>query len=300
MTNSNKSLEFRDINKKLRSQYLKCNQQIAKALAAKDSEAETKAREERARVSNEFFERNHKLAYKFVADLGTAPSNADDVTQAAFTALWEAFAGKTPAERDGVIENPDGTLTPTGGWNPQTATFGTWARAFIRGAATRELHRNSRQAAIPYGDWSLRPRVEEGRAALTKKLGRSPSTTELAAHLDLRKQVVENASFRAISLETPIGEDGNTVLGDRLVAPSLAAEEPRTPLPENISLDPGAELAQVANELSTQELCVKLLTDGLVTETPRSGVQTGSLLGLNRGVVANDVKRISDKLTPKK
>lgn len=276
-------------NNQLREAYLRCNQQIAHAKATNDGPKLASVLKERERISEEFFTRNHRLVFNSIGNLATmAP--AEDLAQAAYLAFWEAFAGKTQSERDGVIENPDGTLSPTGGWDHTRTTFGTWLHSHVRGAAQREVHKLSAQSTIPYGDWTARPKVIAAVHELTEKHGRTPTSEEIAKHLGIRKRIVENARVTSVSLEQPVSSSPDTTsrLGDL-----LAAE----PLPTTVDRPDAAErFAQEADQLTAQEICVKLLRDDLITENPRTSVVTGNLLGIGRGVVANDLKRASEKL----
>jgi RNA polymerase sigma-B factor len=85
--------------------------------------------------------------------------------------------------------------------------------------------------------------VNDANAALAGTLGRSPTVTDVAGHLDLSKDDVLDGLhatrvFTATSLSTPITAGSSTVLGDTLGRPDhnlelaeLRAAALRVPLP---------------------------------------------------------------------
>jgi RNA polymerase sigma-B factor len=108
--------------------------------------------------------------------------------------------------------------------------FVPYAVACVVGELKRYLRDTSWRLHVP------RPRKEQAlrvcRAAdeLHQRLGRSPTTGELAEHLELdEEQVLEGlaaaGSRLEVSLDQPAGEDGDASLGDLMAAPG-AREEP--------------------------------------------------------------------------
>jgi RNA polymerase sigma-B factor len=154
--------------------------------------------------------------------------------------------GTTPEDlrqsaRAGLIAAVD-RYDPTYG-NP----FVPYAVACVVGELKRHLRDTS---------WRLhvsRPLKEQAlrlcRAAdeLHQRLGRSPTTSELADHLELdEEEVLEGlaaaGSRLEVSLDQPVGEDGDASLGDLMAAPG-AREEPEDllTLPGLVATLPGLE-----------------------------------------------------------
>jgi RNA polymerase sigma-B factor len=154
--------------------------------------------------------------------------------------------GTTPEDlrqtaRAGLIAAVD-RYDPTYG-NP----FVPYAVACVVGELKRHLRDTSWRLHVP------RPLKEQAlrliRAAdeLHQRLGRSPTTTELTAHVELdEEEVLEGlaaaGSRLEVSLDQPVGEDGEASLGD-LMAAAGASEEP-----EDVLVLPGLVAALPALE----------------------------------------------------
>ena len=94
------------------------------------------------------------------------------------------------------------------------ATYATW---WIRQAVTRSLSDQSRTIRVPvHMTESINKIVRTGRQLLSE-LGREPTSEELAEKLHMPLEKVRKTlkiAKEPLSLETPIGEEGDTQLGD--------------------------------------------------------------------------------------
>ena len=147
-----------------------------------------------------------RLASRYRRSRGTTP---EDLTQTARTGLIAAVDRYDPAHG-----------TP----------FVPYALACVVGELKRSLRDTSWRLHVP------RPRKEQAlrlcRAAdeLHQRLGRSPTTLELAEHLEVGEEEVLEAlaavsSRSEVSLDQPAGDETNLRLGDLVAAPT-AREEP--------------------------------------------------------------------------
>jgi RNA polymerase primary sigma factor len=106
--------------------------------------------------------------------------------------------------------------------------FSTYATYWIRQAMQRALDSRSRTIKIP-GELAQRERkVARAERELWAELGREPSDAELAqrAGISLAQLAsVRNASRVVTSLEKPVGEEGETELGDLLAGGDRSPEE---------------------------------------------------------------------------
>ena len=106
--------------------------------------------------------------------------------------------------------------------------FSTYATYWIRQAMQRALDSRSRTIRIP-GELAQRERkVARAERELWVELGREPSDGELARRAGLsldQLASVRNASRVVTSLEKPVGEDGETELGDLLAGGESSPEE---------------------------------------------------------------------------
>jgi RNA polymerase primary sigma factor len=100
--------------------------------------------------------------------------------------------------------------------------FSTYATWWIRQALQRAIADQSRTIRVPVHMTETMQRVSRTTRELTVELGREPTTTEVAARLSEdprwaitpeRVEEVRRYGRTPISLETPIGEDGETELG---------------------------------------------------------------------------------------
>jgi RNA polymerase sigma-B factor len=137
--------------------------------------------------------------------------------------------GTTPEDlrqtaRAGLIAAVD-RYDPTYG-NP----FVPYAVACVVGELKRHLRDTSWRLHVPRPLKEQALRLAKAADELHQRLGRSPTTTELAAHVELdEEEVLEGlaavGSRLEVSLDQPVGEDGDTSLGD-LMAVAGAREEP--------------------------------------------------------------------------
>ncbi len=95
--------------------------------------------------------------------------------------------------------------------------FSTYATWWIRQAITRSISDQARTIRVPvHMIEQINKVVREGRQ-LMQKLGREPTDEEIAAQLSWplsRVKQVKNVAREPISLETPIGEEEDSSLGD--------------------------------------------------------------------------------------
>jgi RNA polymerase primary sigma factor len=97
--------------------------------------------------------------------------------------------------------------------------FSTYATWWIRQAVTRAIADQSRTIRIPvHMNESLTKYVRFSRE-LEKELGRTPKTEEIARRMETSAEKVEELkaiSRDPVSLDLPVGRDGESVLGDLL------------------------------------------------------------------------------------
>ncbi len=97
--------------------------------------------------------------------------------------------------------------------------FSTYATWWIRQAITRAIADQARTIRIPVHMVETINKQARVARALLQKLGREPSTAEIAEEMGVSEERVieiQKISMDPISLETPIGEEDDTHLGDFL------------------------------------------------------------------------------------
>lgn len=95
------------------------------------------------------------------------------------------------------------------------STYATW---WIRQAITRSIADNSRNIRIPVHLNETLHRITKVKRKLVQELGRDPSAEEIAACMDdmtpQKIAEIERMAADTISLETPVGDENDTNLGD--------------------------------------------------------------------------------------
>src|SRR3954451_9964042 len=97
--------------------------------------------------------------------------------------------------------------------------FSTYATWWIRQAMQRGLQHQSRTIRIPIHIGQELTKVRAAERKLTNELGRDPTVRELADQLGMDAHQVEelrNAERVPVSLETPVGSEGDAELGSLL------------------------------------------------------------------------------------
>ena len=95
--------------------------------------------------------------------------------------------------------------------------FSTYATWWIRQAITRSISDQSRTIRLPVHVGETINRVKKTAHRLQQLLEREPTPEEIAQALDIPEEKVRRvleASRQPVSLEQPVGDEGDTVLGD--------------------------------------------------------------------------------------
>ncbi len=158
--------------------------------------------------------------------------------------------------------------------------FSTYATWWIRQAVTRAIADQARTIRVPVHMVETINRLSRVQRQLLQELGREPSIAEIAEELEMtedRVREIQKVAQEPISLETPVGEEDDSELGDMLedkaiVAPSEAVGD----------LLQREDLAQVLDGLSYRERKVLELRFGLRGEEPRTLEEIGRRFGVTR------------------
>jgi RNA polymerase primary sigma factor len=106
--------------------------------------------------------------------------------------------------------------------------FSTYATLWIRQAIGRALDERGRTIRLPINVAQRERKIAGAERELTARLGRPPTLDELAAHLELEPRQIEelrDVARKVTSLERPLGEEGETELGELLPGREPAPEE---------------------------------------------------------------------------
>ena len=158
--------------------------------------------------------------------------------------------------------------------------FSTYATWWIRQAITRAIADQARTIRIPVHMVETINKLVRVQRQLLQDLGRDPTPEEIGAEMDMsadRVREIQKISQEPVSLETPIGEEEDSQLGDFIEDSN--AEVP----PDAASFSMLQEqLAQVLDSLADRERKVIELRFGLVDGHPRTLEEVGREFGVTR------------------
>ncbi len=106
--------------------------------------------------------------------------------------------------------------------------FSTYATFWIRQAIQRGMANRSRTIRIPVHIGQRERKIVRAERELRAQLGRDPTDEEIAAAAELPPEQVDEvrkAARTVTSLDRPVGEDGETALGDLLESDRSSPEE---------------------------------------------------------------------------
>ena len=158
--------------------------------------------------------------------------------------------------------------------------FSTYATWWIRQAITRAISDQARTIRLPVHIMEMVNKVIRTSRALVQELGREPTSEEIAKRLDIpvsKVRKVRKVTQEPISLETPIGQEEDSHLGDFIedrgaVSPADAVI--------NINLKEMTE--QVLNTLTPREERIIKMRFGLEDGTEHTLEEVGQNFGVTR------------------
>jgi RNA polymerase primary sigma factor len=158
--------------------------------------------------------------------------------------------------------------------------FSTYATWWIRQATTRAIADQGRTIRVPVHMGDQINKLRRMQHQLKQKLAREPTREELAEALELPIKKVENmikVSRRPLSLEMPIDDEGESMLGDFI-------EDQESPAPdETASLNLMREhLEQILDQLPPREVRVLQLRYGLLDGKVCTLQEVGRKMGVTR------------------
>ncbi len=157
--------------------------------------------------------------------------------------------------------------------------FSTYATWWIRQAVARALADKARTIRMPVHIVERLQKMNRAERNLWTQLGREPTLDEIAAEASLpiqQAREVRAAARAAASLDQPVGETDDAVLGDFVAGEGLLPEE-------QVELSLRSEaLANALSALSDRERQVLVLRYGLSDYEPKTLEEIGRRLGLTR------------------
>nr|WP_242454514.1 RNA polymerase sigma factor [Bailinhaonella thermotolerans] len=172
--------------------------------------------------------------------------------------------------------------------------FSTYATWWIKQAITRAMADQARTIRIPVHMVEVINKLARLQRQMLQDLGRDPTPEELAAELDMTPEKVmevQRYGREPISLQTPLGEEGDSVFGDLIedseaITPSEAVSF--TLLQE--------QLHGVLDTLSEREAGVVSMRFGLTDGQPRTLDEIGKVYGVTRERIRQIESKTMSKL----
>ena len=158
--------------------------------------------------------------------------------------------------------------------------FSTYATWWIRQSITRAIADQARTIRIPVHMVETINRVLRTSHAMVQQLGREPTTQEIADELHLEVSKVEEVlkiAQEPVSLETPIGEEEDSHLGD--FVPDDEASQPSEEASYSLLRE---QLEEVLSTLTSREQQVLRMRFGLTDGRPHTLEEVGRQFDVTR------------------
>ena len=157
------------------------------------------------------------------------------------------------------------------------STYASW---WIRQSMARATTDQARTIRIPVHACELLTKVTGMTRKLTGELGREPSPAEIAGRMKLPTEQVANLlmiSRDTISLEMPVGNDGNSELRDL-----IADDEAGTPMDSVIDEDLSKSVLRALETLNPREQRIIRMRFGIGEKESHTLAEIGREFGLSR------------------
>jgi RNA polymerase nonessential primary-like sigma factor len=157
--------------------------------------------------------------------------------------------------------------------------FSTYAYWWIRQGITRAIATQSRAIRLPVHITEKLNKIKKAQRKISQEKGRTATMEDIAAELDMTAANVREVLLRvprAVSLETKVGKERDTELGDLLETEDISPEE--TLMREALQRD----LQKLLTDLTTRERDVIQMRFGLGDGQPYSLAEIGRALDLSR------------------
>jgi RNA polymerase primary sigma factor len=172
--------------------------------------------------------------------------------------------------------------------------FSTYAMWWIRQAIQRGFADSARTIRLPVHVLEMLSKLSRVERDMHQRLGREPTPEEIAVELDKSPEQVREllrTSRQPISLDSTIGEDGETRIGDLIE--DTDSPEASELVDRQLMAD---QLRRTLDILSPREAKIMAMRFGLYDGTPRTLDEIGKSLGLTRERIRQLEKESLSKL----
>jgi RNA polymerase primary sigma factor len=172
--------------------------------------------------------------------------------------------------------------------------FSTYAMWWIRQAIQRGFADSARTIRLPVHVLEMLSKLSRVERDMHQRLGREPTPEELAVELDRTPDQIEEllrTSRQPISLDSTIGEDGETSIGDLIE--DTDAPEASELVDRQLMAD---QLRHALDALTPREATIMSMRFGLYDGNPHTLDEIGKALGLTRERIRQLEKQSLSKL----
>lgn len=171
--------------------------------------------------------------------------------------------------------------------------FSTYAYWWIRQGITRAIATSSRTIRLPVHITEKLNKIKKAQRKIAQEKGRTPTLEDLAIELEMTPIQVREVLLRvprSVSLETKVGKDKDTELGELLETDTVTPEEML--MRESLQKD----LLNLLADLTSRERDVIAMRFGLADGHPYSLAEIGRALDLSRERVRQIESKALQKL----
>lgn len=171
--------------------------------------------------------------------------------------------------------------------------FSTYAYWWIRQGITRAIATQSRTIRLPVHITEKLNKIKKAQRKISQEKGRTPTIEDIALELEMTPPQVRELLIRvprSISLETKVGKDKDTELGDLLETDDVSPEQ--TMMRESLQ----GELQDLLDDLTSRERDVIRMRFGLGDGNAYSLAEIGRALDLSRERVRQIESKALQKL----